>query len=77
MKPTAAPTWQITSMTGTACAMLGARACQETEGSSTNYAYVRADASGTNTFDDHWHGKGAVSADPSTPTQFFYLRDSC
>ena len=53
------------------------KTCQETEGSSTNYAYVRADASGTNTFDDHWHGKGAVSADPSTPTKFFYLRDSC
>jgi Family of unknown function (DUF6345) len=53
------------------------KTCQETEGSSTNYAYVRADASGTNTFNDHWHGKGAVSADPSTPTQFFYLRDSC
>jgi hypothetical protein len=53
------------------------KTCQETEGSDHNYAYVRADASGTNTFEDHWHGKGFVSSDPSTPTKFFYLRDSC
>jgi hypothetical protein len=52
-------------------------ACQETEGSSTQYAYLRADASGTNTFDDHWHGKGFVSADPDNPTTLAYLRGSC
>jgi Family of unknown function (DUF6345) len=52
-------------------------ACQETEGSGTEYAYLRADAAGTNTFDDHWHGKGFVSPDPVNPTTLFYLRGSC
>jgi Family of unknown function (DUF6345) len=53
------------------------KACQETEDSSTQYAYLRADGSGTNTFDDHWWGKGFVSPDPSAPNVLFYLRDSC
>ena len=53
------------------------RACTETEGSETNYAYLRADASGTDTFNDHWHGKGFVSSDPTQPTAFFYLRGAC
>ena len=52
-------------------------ACTETEDSSTQLAYLRADAAGTDTFNDHWHGKGHVSADPSTPTIFFYMRTSC
>ena len=53
------------------------KACQETEGSDRNYAYLRADAAGTNTFDDHWHGKGFVSSDPRNPSTLFYLRGSC
>ncbi len=53
------------------------KACQETEDSDTEYAYLRADSGGTNTFDDHWWGKGFVSPDPSSPTTLFYLRDSC
>lgn len=53
------------------------RACQETEGSDVEWAYLRADAPGTNTFADHWHGKGFVSADPTNPTTLFYLRGSC
>lgn len=53
------------------------KACQETEGSNREYAYLRADASGTDTFNDHWHGKGFVSPDPGTPSVLFYLRDSC
>ena len=32
---------------------------------------MRADAGGTNTFEDHWHGKGFVSADPDVPTITF------
>ena len=36
-------------------------ACQETEGSDREWAYLRADQAGTNTFEDHWHGKGFVS----------------
>jgi len=27
--------------------------------------------------DDHWFGKGFVSADPTSPTTLFYLRASC
>ena len=53
------------------------KACQETEDSGARYAYLRADQSGTNTFDDHWFGKGFVSADPTAPTTLFYLRASC
>ncbi len=52
-------------------------ACQETEGSDSQWAYMRADAPGTNTYDDHWHGRGFVSADPSDPSTYFYLRGSC
>lgn len=53
------------------------RACIETEGSATQWAYMRADAPGTDTFNDHWWGKGFVSSDPTNPTNFFYLRGSC
>lgn len=53
------------------------KAAKETEGSSAQWAYLRADAAGTNTFNDHWHGKGFVSADPNTPTILFYLKGSC
>jgi hypothetical protein len=53
------------------------KTCQETEGSSTNYAYVRADGKGTDTFKDHWWGKGYVSPKPVPPLVFYYLRDSC
>jgi hypothetical protein len=52
-------------------------ACQETEDSDTEYAYLRADQDGTDTFDDHWHGRGFVSADPTGPSTLFYLRGSC
>lgn len=52
-------------------------ACQETEGSDTEWAYLRADANGTDTFNDHWHGKGFVSPDPTNPTTLFYARGSC
>ena len=53
------------------------RACIETEGSDKQWAYMRADAPGTDTFNDHWWGKGFVSSDPRNPTNFFYLRGSC
>ena len=53
------------------------KACQETEGSDREYAYLRADASGTDTFNDHWWGKGFVSSDPTSPSVLFYLRDTC
>jgi hypothetical protein len=53
------------------------RACTETEDSDTNWAYMRADAAGTDTFNDHWWGKGFVSSDPSNPTSRFYARGSC
>jgi hypothetical protein len=52
-------------------------ACQETEGSGRQYAYMRADNGSSDTYRDHWHGKGFVSSDPTSPTRFFYLRSSC
>lgn len=53
------------------------RACTETEDSDTNWAYLRADAPGTNTLNDHWHGKGFVSSDPNNPTTLVYSCGSC
>lgn len=52
-------------------------AAQETEGSDTQWAYLRADGNGTNTYEDHWHGKGFLSEDPDIPTTYFYLRGAC
>jgi hypothetical protein len=52
-------------------------ACQDTEGSDTQWAYLRADAAGTNTFNDRWIGEGFVSPDPTNPTSFVYIRGSC
>ena len=52
-------------------------AAQETEGSDCRWAYLRADAAGTNTYEDHWHGKGFVSSDPDVPTVHYYLRGAC
>ncbi len=53
------------------------RACIESEGADVWWAYLRADADGTDTFNDHWWGKGATSADPDDPTTLFYLNGSC
>jgi hypothetical protein len=53
------------------------RTCQDTEGSSTEWAYLRADAAGTDTYNDHWWGAGVTSADPSSPTTLFYARGTC
>jgi hypothetical protein len=53
------------------------RACEETEGSGTQWAYLRANSSVANTYDDHWWGKGSVSADPANPTSLAYLRGTC
>lgn len=53
------------------------RTCQETEGSGTELAYLRADGAGTATFSDHWIGKGFVSPDPRPPTQWWSLRSPC
>jgi len=53
------------------------RACQETEGSATEWAYLRADGAGTDTFSDHWIGHGFVSPDPNPPTRFLALRGPC
>ena len=52
-------------------------AAQETEGSSTEWAYIRADANGTDTYNDHWFGKGPVSADPTAPTVLWYAKGAC
>lgn len=53
------------------------KACQDTEGSDTQWAYLRADQAGTDTYNDHWWGKGVVSSDPSNPTTLFYARGAC
>ena len=52
------------------------RACIETEGAETAWAYLRADGEGTDTFNDHWWGHGFVSPDPVRPTSMHYLRGS-
>ncbi len=53
------------------------RACQDTEGDETRWAYLRADSAGTDTYHDHWWGKGSVSADPDEPTVLYYSRGTC
>lgn len=54
------------------------RACEETEGSSVEWAYLRADSPGTDTYNDHWWGKGYVSPDPNPDdSTLFYGRGSC
>ncbi len=53
------------------------KACEETQGSDTDWAYYRAEQSGTNTGNDHWHGKGYVSPDPNKPSVFYYAKGSC
>ena len=53
------------------------KACQDTEGSGTQWAYLRADAPGTDTYHDHWWGKGPVSADPDNPNVLYYARGAC
>ncbi|SFR29848.1 hypothetical protein SAMN04488564_12237 [Lentzea waywayandensis] len=52
-------------------------ACIESEDDDVSFAYRRADAEGTDTYNDHWHGKGFVSGDPAQPTVLFYLRGTC
>jgi len=53
------------------------KACQETEDSLVEWAYLRADGGGSDTYNDHWHGKWTVSADPSGPLTLFYGRGAC
>jgi hypothetical protein len=53
------------------------KACQETEGSGTQWAYLRADAAGTDTYNDHWWGKGFTSSDPDNPNVLAYARGAC
>jgi len=53
------------------------KACQDTEGSGTEWAYLRADAPGTDTYHDHWWGKGSVSPDPDNPNVLYYARGAC
>jgi hypothetical protein len=53
------------------------RAAQDTEPSGTQWAYLRADAPDTDTYEDHWWGAGTVSADPDDPTVLAYARGAC
>jgi hypothetical protein len=53
------------------------RCCQDTEDSSTEWAYLRADNASSDTYNDHWWGKGFVSTDPTNPTTLTYLRGAC
>jgi hypothetical protein len=53
------------------------KCCQDTEDSSTEWAYLRGDENGTDTYNDHWWGKGTVSDDPDNPTTLFYARGAC
>jgi hypothetical protein len=55
------------------------KACQETEGSGVTWAYLRADkvGGGTDTYNDHWYGKGFVSADPTGSLIFYWGHGTC
>jgi hypothetical protein len=53
------------------------KACEETEDSSVWWAYIHANTAGTNTYNDHWHGKGFVSADPVGEPTLCYHRGAC
>jgi hypothetical protein len=53
------------------------KAAQDTESSSTWWAYLRADNASTDTYHDHWWGEGSVSADPVNPTVLYYSRGTC
>jgi len=53
------------------------KAAQDTEDSDVWWAYLRADADGTDTYNDHWWGEGHVSPDPDDPTILFYARATC
>jgi len=53
------------------------KACKETESSDAKWAYLRSGGgSGVNTYNDHWHGKGWVSPDP-TNAWCAYSKGSC
>ncbi|MFA7616712.1 MAG: DUF6345 domain-containing protein [Moheibacter sp.] len=52
-------------------------ACVETESSSKQCAYIRADNSNSDTANDHWFGKGFVSPKPINPNYFLYLKTTC
>jgi len=54
-------------------------ACEETEGSDVRCAALWAEDSrvGTNTYHDHWHGKGYVSPDPDSPDDFYHFSTPC
>jgi hypothetical protein len=53
------------------------RAAQDTEGSATQWAYLRADGNRSDTYNDHWWGKGSVGNDPTNPTTLWYARGAC
>ncbi len=53
------------------------RAAQDTEGSGTQWAYLRADGAGGSTYTDHWWGQGPIAPDPTSPTTLFYARGAC
>jgi hypothetical protein len=54
------------------------KACQDTESSSVDWAYLRAESSGTTTYNEKWFSAGTVSSDPDPATQtIYYLRGSC
>jgi hypothetical protein len=54
------------------------KACQDTEDSSVEWAYLRAESSGTTTYSERWFSAGSVSSDPNPSTQtVYYLRGSC
>jgi len=53
------------------------KACILTEGSNTQWAYLRAGGgAGVNTYLDHWHGRGWVSPDPTNSWRA-YSKGSC
>ena len=52
-------------------------ACEETEGSDVNWCVLYVNESNTDTYNDHWHGKGYVSPDPDNHTSGTSIRGPC
>lgn len=54
------------------------KSCQDTESSSRQWGYLRAESSGNTTYTEQWFSAGSVSSDPNPGTQtIYYLRGAC
>ncbi|MFX0204056.1 MAG: DUF6345 domain-containing protein [Candidatus Hodarchaeota archaeon] len=74
--------WMSLKFPGMSGSLFGIRtawklACEECFDSSRAYAVIYAGQSGTDTHNDHLHGYGHVSADPTSPYYWVYYTRTC